>query len=37
MKRSERKALSWAGTGLMGFLCVAWLLPVIIVLFNSFK
>ena len=35
--KKERRALNWAGSGLMAFLCVAWLLPVVVVLFNSFK
>ena len=35
--KKERRALGWAGSGLIAFLCVVWLLPVIVVLFNSFK
>ena len=35
--KKERRALGWAGSGLMAFLCVVWLLPVVVVLFNSFK
>ena len=35
MKRKEQ--LSWAGTGLFTFLCIFYILPIIIVLFNSFK
>ncbi len=35
MKRKER--LSWAGTGLFTGICIFYILPVIIVLFNSFK
>lgn len=35
--KKSRAALGWAGTGLMAFLCVVWVLPVVIVLFNSFK
>ncbi len=35
MKRKEK--LSWAGTGLFTFLCIFYILPIIIVLFNSFK
>lgn len=35
MKRKEK--LSWAGTGLFTFLSIFYILPIIIVLFNSFK
>lgn len=35
MKRKEK--LSWAGTGFFTFLCIFYILPIIIVLFNSFK
>ena len=35
MKRKEK--LSWAGTGLFTFLSIFYILPIIIVLYNSFK
>ena len=33
----KKKLIRGAGTGLLAIICVAWILPVIIVLFNSFK
>lgn len=35
MKRQKR--LSWAGTGLFTFICFVYVLPILVVLFNSFK
>ncbi|MCH4266515.1 MAG: carbohydrate ABC transporter permease [Solobacterium sp.] len=36
MSNTKQKK-GWLGSGLLGFICIWWIMPVVIVLFNSFK